>query len=148
MAPICGEIAFYKESNKTKKVTNGLNLITQTETPAPEVIVVDKILTDLSVDSGLTGETRTSVALEKRIPRKERNIKALASSPPRKDPIPDQDKNNLGLQKEQCLPPHVPPFPPRFKSLRNEANDDNPETTDTSHTGEDDRSRSNRDDSI
>ena len=51
-------------------------------------------------------------------------------SPPRKDPIPNQDKNNLGLQKYQCLPSHVPPFYFGFKSLINKANDDNPETTD------------------
>ena len=69
-------------------------------------------------------------------------------SPPRKDPITDQDKNTLGLKKYQCLPAHLPPFSYVIKALRNEANDDNPETTDTSHTGEDDRSRSNRDDSI
>ena len=53
-------------------------------------------------------------------------------SPPREDPIPNQDENTLSLQKYQCLPPHVPPFPSGFKSLRNEANDNNPETTDTS----------------
>ena len=61
MAPICGKITLPKESIKTKKVTNGPNLITQLEAPAPEVIVVDNILTDLSVNYGLTGETRASV---------------------------------------------------------------------------------------
>ena len=44
------------------------------------------------------------------------------------------------LQKYQCLPPHVPTFPPGFKSLRNEENDDNPETKDTSCTDKDDTS--------
>ena len=69
-------------------------------------------------------------------------------SPPRKYPIPNQDKNTLGLQKYQCLPSHVPPFSSEFKSLRNKENDDDTETTDTSHTDKDDTSRTNRDDSI
>ena len=54
--------------------------------------------------------------------------------PPRKDPITNQDRNNLGLKKFQCLPSHVPQFSSGIKSLINEANCDNPETTDTSHT--------------
>ena len=70
MAPICGKIKRPKESTKTKKVTNGPNLITQSEAPAPEVIVVDKLQIDISVNSGLTGETRASVTPEKRIPGK------------------------------------------------------------------------------
>ena len=69
-------------------------------------------------------------------------------SPPRKDPIPNKDKNNLDLQKYQSLPPHVPPFTHGFKSLRNESNDDNPETTDTSRTDKDDTSCTNQDDYI
>ena len=68
--------------------------------------------------------------------------------PPRKDPIPNQDKNSLGLQKYQCLPPHVPPFPPGFISLRKKENDDNPETTDTSRTDKYYTSCNNRYDSI
>ena len=61
-------------------------------------MVVEKLLTDLSINSGLTGETRASVTQETRIKIKKRNIKSLATSPPRKDPIPNQDKNTLGLQ--------------------------------------------------
>ena len=80
--------------------------------------------------------------------KKEKKYKPLAKSPPRKYKIPNQDKNNLGLQKYQCLPPHVPPFPPGFKSLRNEANDDNPESTDTSRTDKYDTERTDRYDSI
>ena len=38
-------------------------------------------------------------------------------SPPRKDPTPNQDKNILGIQKDQFFPPHVPPFTYGFKSL-------------------------------
>ena len=91
-----------------------------------------KLRTYLSVNFVLTGETKTSVTPGKRIPRKKRNIKSLATSPPRNDKSLNQDKNTLGLQKDQCLPPHVPPFLTGFKSLRNEANYDNPETTYTS----------------
>ena len=35
--------------------------------------------------------------------------------PPRKDPIPNQDKNNLGIQKDQCLQSHLTPFNSRVK---------------------------------
>ena len=69
-------------------------------------------------------------------------------SPPRKDPIPDQDKNTLSIEKYKILPPHAPPFPPGFKSLRNKADYNNPESTDTSHTDKYDTSRTDRDNSI
>ena len=75
MAQICGEITLPKESIKTKKVTNGKNLITQSEAPAPKVICVEKLWTSLSVNSGLTGETRASVTPEKRIPGNKIRIK-------------------------------------------------------------------------
>ena len=68
--------------------------------------------------------------------------------PPKKDPIPNQDKNHLGIQKDKWLPPHFSPFPPGFKSLRNEANDDDTETTDTSCTDKDDTPCTNWDDYI
>ena len=110
--------------------------------------MLGKIRNDLSVNSVLTGETGAIVTPEKRVPRKKINIKSLAKSQLRKDPIPNQDKNTLGLQKYQCLPPHVPPFPTGFKSVRNEANYDNPETTYTSRTDKYDTSRTNRDDYI
>ena len=67
--------------------------------------------------------------------------------PPRKDPIPNE-KKNLGLPKYQCFLPHIPPFHPGFKSLRNVANYNNPDTTDTSRTDKDDTARTNVDDSI
>ena len=69
-------------------------------------------------------------------------------SPPRTDPIPNQDQKTLGIKRYQCLPPHLPPFTPWIKSLINKENDDNPETTDTSHTDKDDTSHTNWDDSI
>ena len=52
------------------------------------------------------------------------------------------------MQKYQCLPSHVPPFSSGIKSLRNEENDDNPETIDNSRTDKDDTSNTNRDDYI
>ena len=64
MAPICGKIALSKESINTQNVTNGTNLIIESEAPAPEVIVVKKLRTDLFVNSGLTGETIASVTPE------------------------------------------------------------------------------------
>ena len=89
VTPICGKITLPKEYIKTKKVTNEPNLITRSEATSPELILVDKLRSDLSVNSRLTGETRASVTPEKRIPRKKRNIKSLATSPPIKDPNPN-----------------------------------------------------------
>ena len=53
-------------------------------------MVNPKMRTGVSVLFGVTG---ASVMLEKRIPRKKRNIKSLATSPTRKDPIPNLDIN-------------------------------------------------------
>ena len=39
-------------------------MITQSKAPAPEVIVVDKLRTDIYVNSGLTVETQASVTPE------------------------------------------------------------------------------------
>ena len=90
VAPICGELTFPKEYIKTQKIKNVPKLIIQSESPAPEVIVVDKLQTDLSINYGLTGEKRASVTPGKRIPRNKINIKSLATSPPRKNKIPNQ----------------------------------------------------------
>ena len=106
------------------------------------------VWTDVYVLSGVTGETRASATLEKRIPIQKRKIKLLAASPPRKDTIPIQDKNTLGIKKYQSLPPHVPIFPHGFISLRNKANDDNPGSTDISSTYKYDTSLNDQDDSI
>ena len=89
---------FDKEYIKTKNVTNAPNSITQSEALTPEVIVVEKLQTDISVLSRATGETRLvlteetreSVTPEKRIP--ERKKRYLDMSPPRTDPIPHQGK--------------------------------------------------------
>ena len=77
--------------------------------------MVDKLRTDLSVMYGVTGETGASVTPEKRIPTNKIKIKSLATSPPIKDPIQNQNTNNLGIKKYQSLPPHVPKFPHGFK---------------------------------
>ena len=69
------KITLPKEYIKTQKVTSGPNVITQPEAPALEVIVVEKLRTDISVNPGLTGETRASVTPGKCIPRKKINIK-------------------------------------------------------------------------
>ena len=45
----------------------------------------------------LSRATGASINPVKRIPRKKIRIKSLATSPPRKDPIPNQDKNSLGI---------------------------------------------------
>ena len=74
----------------------------------------------------------------KRIPRNKRDMKSLAASPPRKDPIPNQDMNMLITVKYQSLPPQLPKFRPRYKSLRNKADDDCHYSTDTSRTDKED----------
>ena len=101
--------------------------------------------TSLSLFSGATG---ASIMQEKLIPRKKRKIKSLSTSPAIKDPIPNQDKNTLGIKKDQSLPPHVPKFPPVFKSLIKQVDDDYHESIDTSRTDKDDISHTNQYDSI
>ena len=64
VAQICGIITLPKEYTKTQRVTNGPNMITQSEAPEPEVIVVEKLWSDISVNSWLTGETRASITPE------------------------------------------------------------------------------------
>ena len=70
------------------------------------------ILTDVSVLSGNTG---SNVTPEKHIPRKKKNMKSRAISPPRKDPIPNQYINMLGTKKYQILPPQLAKFCPEYK---------------------------------
>ena len=102
------------------------NMITQSEEPAPEEIVVRKYqrytssytsyLSSSTVETGLTGVTRVNVTPEKLIPKKHKYIKPTALSP----------------------------FLPGNKILLNEENDDNPETTSTSLSGKDDMSQSSK----
>ena len=131
MSPIYGKNTLPKESIKTKKVTNAPNFIRQSEPPSSKEMMVDKIRTDLSVLSGVTGP---SVTPERIIPRKKRNMKSLATSSPRKDPIPNQDINTLGARKYQSLPPQLPKFCPGYKSLIKKEDDDCHDYADTSRT--------------
>ena len=62
MAPICGKITLPKEYTKTQKITNGPNLISQSEAPSPKEIMVR---TDLSVLSRVTVAKGACVNLEK-----------------------------------------------------------------------------------
>ena len=66
VAPICGKITLHNEYINTQNINNGPNLITQLKAPASEVILVEKLLTDIYVNSGLNGETRASVMPGKR----------------------------------------------------------------------------------
>ena len=52
------------------------------------------------------------------------------------------------IEKYQSLLPHLPKFPPEFKSLRNEEKNDNPESKDNSKTDIDDMSLTDWDDFI
>ena len=51
-------------------------------------------------------------------------MKSLAILPPRKDQIPNQYINILSTRKYQSLPPQLVKYPPGYKSLINEAEDD------------------------
>ena len=55
-------------------------------------------------------------------------------SPPRKNPIPNQDINKLGTGKYQILPSQLARFHPGYKSLINEAEDCRNDYTDTQCT--------------
>ena len=114
VSPIPRRNTLPKESTKTEKLTNTPNFIIQSEPPAPKEMMMEEIRTDLSVLSGVIG---ASVTQEKSIPRKKSNMKPLTTSLPRKDPIPNQDINMLGIKKYQSLPPHLPKFCPGYKLL-------------------------------
>ena len=96
------------------------NVISQSEAPAPEEIVVHKhqrdtassaySLSSSTGETGLTGGTLVSVTLQKRIPKKKKYIKSKALSP----------------------------FLHGNKILLNEDNYNNPETTYTSLSEKDD----------
>ena len=55
-------------------------------------------------------------------------------SPQRKDPITNLDINRLSTEKYQSLPPQLAKFRPGCRSLRNEAEDDCNDYTETSRT--------------
>ena len=103
-------------------MTNAKNLISQSEPPAPKVIMVDKKMrTGVYILSGGAGASATP---EKLITINKRNMRSPAMSPPRKYPIPNQDINILITEKSN----YSATFrknPPGFKSLINEAHDPN-----------------------
>ena len=81
--------------------------------------------------------TGSSVTPEKN-PRNKNNMKSIAMSPPRNDPIPNQDMNILINKKYQSLPPELAKYPPGYKSLINEAEDDCNDSIYTSRTDKED----------
>ena len=70
-------------------------MITQSEAPVPEEMQVHKHRIDLSPmpaatgETGLTGGARSSVKPGKTHSKEGKNIKSVAFSPLRKDPIPN-----------------------------------------------------------
>ena len=129
----------------TQKATNAPHFIIKLETPAPKEIMVPKMRIDLSLLFVATG---ASITPEKLIQIKKREIKSLETLPPRKYTIPNQDKNTLGSEKDQSIPPNIPKFPNGFKLIRNEADGNHHESTDTSSTDRDDTSHTDQDDYI
>ena len=102
---------FMRNNALTQKTTNAPHFISQSDPPASKEILVPKMRTDISILSGATG---ASITPGKLITGKKRKLKSLATSPPRKDSVTNQDKNSLWIKKYQSLPPNVPKFPPRF----------------------------------
>ena len=91
--------------------SNISTLISQLELPAPqEILLVSKIPTDVSLLSG-TGD---SVTTERRIPRKS-NTKPPSMSPPRKDPITNQDSTKIITQQYPILTPLLLRWPTEYK---------------------------------
>ena len=113
MAPISGNYVIPKEYIKTQRVTNAPNFIVQSEPPAPkEIMVGNKIWTDVSILSGVIG---SSVTQEKLITRKKHNMKSFAILPPRKYKVSNQYINILRTKKDQSLPPQSAKYRPGYK---------------------------------
>ena len=123
MASISGENMIPQGSINKQKLTNAPNLISRSEPSATKVIMVDdKMRNDVSILFGVMG---ASVTPKQNFPINKRNMKSPAMSPPRKDPIPNQDINRLTTIKYQSFSPHLAKFPPRFELLINYAHDTN-----------------------
>ena len=113
-------VPFDKELIKTKHEKQNPIMIYQSETPAPEEIVVRKhqidtvsytsSLSSSTGETGLTRGTRVNATPDKRIPKKKKYIKSK----------------------------YLSPFIPGNKRILNEDNDDHPETTDISLSEKDD----------
>ena len=67
-------------------------------------------------------------------------------SPPRKDPIPNQDINRSITEKYPSLPPHLSKYTPGYKSLFNDSHD--PSSTKDDHTYSTNKSRNQKEDSV
>ena len=74
--------------------------------------MVEKLRTDLSANSVLTGE-KEQVKRQKNEFQKKGKIPSYVST--KKESNSKSGLKTLGIQKYQSLPPHVPPFPPGFK---------------------------------
>ena len=59
-------------------------------------------------------------------------------SPPRNNPILNQDNNILGTEKDQIIPPQLAKYLPGYKSLTNKAEDGSNDSTDISRTDKED----------
>ena len=93
MAPISVKDIIPKKSSNTQKFTNAPNFISQSEPPAPKMIILgDKMWTGFSLFYVGIG---SSVTQENIIPRRKSNMKSPAMSPPRNHPSPNQDINRL-----------------------------------------------------
>ena len=120
-------VPFDKELIKTKHEKQNPIMIYQSETPAPEEIVVRKhqidtvsytsSLSSSTGETGLTRGTRVNATPEKRIPKKKKYIKSK----------------------------YLSPFIPGNKRLLNKDTDNKPETTDTSLSEKDDMSHTSPD---
>ena len=69
------------------------------------------------------------------------NIKSLSISPPRKDPIPNQDSTRIITQQYPNLPPHLAKGPTGHKSFIDDTHFSNP--TENEHTDITDNSPTN-----
>ena len=65
-------------------------------------------------------------------------MKSLAMLPLGEDPIPNQDINILGTEKDQILPPQLGRYHPGYKLLLNKAKDGRNDYIDTSRTDKED----------
>ena len=67
-----------------------------------------------------------------------KNMNSFVMQLPRKDPIPNQDINRLGIKKYQSIPLKSAKHFPGYKSLLNEEENGCNDSTDTSHNNKED----------
>ena len=90
-------------------MTNTSNLVSQLEPSAPKDIMVKSKNANWCLSFG--GGKLSNFYSIKHIPGKS-NMKSPAISPPRKDPIPNQDNNILITKQDPSLPPNIERYPP------------------------------------